>query len=106
MFKPTILELVLTVVLGGGFFFVASNAHFDAFPCEKAYYDLQADRLQPKTSGTCSLLAVKRSGQGPAADYAKLTAAGYAVGGLLFVVLPYIVASLVGHAIQRRKRAA
>src|SRR4051794_4361047 len=104
MFKPTVLKIILFVILGGGFYFVASNAHFDPFPCEKAYYDYKTEQLEPITSGTCDLPAVKRSGEGPNADYAKLTGGGYVVEGLLFLILPYIVASLIGHAIQRKKK--
>lgn len=104
MFKPTVLKIILFVVLGGGFYFVASNAHMDVFPCERAFYDYQNHRLETPTSTMCDLLSVKRSGQGPEADYAKLTGGGYAVGVLLFVVLPFIVASLLGHAIQRKKK--
>lgn len=107
MFKPTVLKVVITVILGGGFYFVASNAHMDAFPCEKAYYDYQRDRLDTPKSDTCSLLAVKRSKEGgPQADYAKLTGGGYAVMVLLFGLLPYFVASLVGHKLQGNKKKA
>lgn len=109
MFKPTVLKIVLTVILGGGFYFVASNAHMDAFPCEKAYYDYQRDRLDTPKSDTCSLLAVKRSKEGgPQADYAKLTGGGYAVMVLLFGLLPYFVASLIGNKVQgaKKKKAA
>jgi hypothetical protein len=106
MFKPTVLKVVIAVILGGAGYFVASNAHFDAFPCEKAYYNYERNRVDTPTSGTCSLLAVKRSNEGGAnADYAKLTGGGYAVMVLLFGVLPYLIGAVIGHAISRKKTA-
>jgi hypothetical protein len=106
MFKPTVLKVVIALILGGGFYFVASNAHMDAFPCEKAYWDYRRDRLDTPTSATCSLLAVKRSNEGgPQADYAKLTGGGYAVMLILFVLLPYGIATPIANAISRKKAA-
>jgi hypothetical protein len=92
------------VILGGGFYFLAANSHFDVFPCEKAYYSFSQDRLEPKAGSTCSLLDIKRSGDGPRADFAELTGGGYAVAVLLFVFLPYLVAAGIGHTIQRKKK--
>ena len=106
MFKPTVLKLVIAAVLGGGFYFVASNAHMDAFPCEKAYYNYERDRVDTPTSGMCSLLAVKRAKEGGSqSDYAKLTVGGYAVMLLLFVALPYLIAAPIGHKLGRKKTA-
>jgi hypothetical protein len=107
MFKPTVLKVVIAVILGGAGYFVASNAHFDAFPCEKASYNYERERLDTPTSGTCSLLAVKRSKErsGGQADYAKLTGGGYAVMVLLFGLLPYLIAAPIGHKLGRKKTA-
>jgi hypothetical protein len=106
MFKPTILKIVLTIVLGGGFFLLAINAHMDVFPCTKAYYSYQDQRLEPKTASMCSLLAVKRSGERSDSDFAELTGGGYAVGALLFVLLPYFVASIIGPMMRRSGRGS
>lgn len=105
MLKPTVLKVIIFLVLGGGFFFVASNAHFDPFPCTTASYDYRAERLEAPHDGTCSIMNVKRSGE-PGADFAKLTPAGYALAGLLFVILPYLIAAGIGHAITRKRRSA
>jgi hypothetical protein len=106
MFKPTVLKVVIAVILGGAGYFLASNAHFDAFPCEKAYYNYERGRVDTPTSGMCSLLAVKRAQErGEQADYAKLTGGGYAMMVLLFGLLPYLIAAPIGHKLGRKKTA-
>ncbi len=105
MFKPTILKVIIAVVLGGGAFFVASNAHFDPFPCEVADLDWETKRLGPMKSENCSLLDVKRSGE-PMADHAKLAPGGYAIAVVLFGLLPYLLGCVIGHMIGRKKQTA
>jgi hypothetical protein len=103
MFKPTILKVVIFVVLGAGGFFFARNAHFDPFPCKVADRDWNTKQLGPTKSESCSLLDIKRAGEDPMADAAELEPGGYALAGLLFVVLPFFIAFGIGHLIQRKK---
>ena len=104
MLKPTVLKIVIAVLLGGGFYFVASNSHLDAFPCEVAHRDSRTDRLGAPAGEMCSLLTIKNKADW--ADRAELTGGGYAVMVLLFGVLPYLVGAAIGHAATKKKRAA
>jgi hypothetical protein len=100
--NPTPLKLIIAVVLGAGGYFLASNAHFDAFPCQKANYNYDKEGYDAPQSEICSLLQIKRSGE-EGADRAKLTGGGYAVMVLLFGVAPLLVGFALGHALQRKQ---
>lgn len=100
----TIIKLIIAAALGIGAYVLASNSHFDVFPCKVAKYDFRTESHASPVEETCSLLTVKRSGSYAAADRAELTAGAYPIAVLLFAVAPLVLVFGLGRAF-RRKRA-
>lgn len=101
--KSRVIALVVYVVVAAGFLFVALNAHMDIYPCEVREYSFQTRRHSYPRSSTCSLLKIKRSGESPSDDLAKLSAGGWIVLFLVHSLVPVPVALGAGWLMRKKE---
>jgi hypothetical protein len=102
MFRPTPLKLILGLALVAGAYFVASNAHFDIFPCKQTVItDRMTNRVETRES-ECSLLQTSgRYYQPP--EKAELTPVGYAVAVGVLGIVPLLLGFVLGSLFTRKK---
>ncbi|WAS97436.1 hypothetical protein [Nannocystis punicea] len=100
MFRPTPLKLILGLVLVAGAWFVASNSHFDIFPCTKTTEDNRTGRLDTSSS-TCSLLQTQGDYYQPP-ESAKLTEAGWATVAVVLGLVPLMLGFAIGSRFSKK----
>lgn len=96
MGKAIGVGLGIFIVLSIGTWFLLTNAHIDIFPCTR-FAEYAAPCGIP-SSGTCSMMAIYEDG--PCTP--KLAGSGYAVAAFVMLLLPAIVAGLIGRKLAKR----
>jgi hypothetical protein len=100
MFRPSLLQLTLGLVLVGATYFVAANSHMDIFPCKKIREDPVTHQLVTDAS-TCSILQTHGDYYQPP-ESAKLTDAGWATALVVIGLIPLLIGYAIGSRFAKK----